>query len=222
MYKIVVDTSIQGGFLGLAETDSKIPGWIKSIKESRSSSMQLASMLKSGMDYYSCSIEDISNILVSTGPGSFTGIKIGLAFCYGLVRACPGISLIGVSSFGLLYQKLCSIYEDVLLVVGSTKTQGFINIDGNISNFNLTKKEDIARVEDKLLSSTTTISIGTWKEFESRFEKVHMLKLDTTALHHMIFEAFCKYPLPQLDSSAKLSGSLPTPTYCREPSIFGN
>ena len=102
--------------------------------------------------------------------------------------------MIGASSFGLLYQKLCSIYEDVVLVVGSTKTQGFINIGGNISNFNLTKNEDVTGVEDKILSSTTTtISIGTWKEFESRFEKVHMLKLDTTALHHMkIGRASCR------------------------------
>ncbi len=218
MYKIVVDTSIQGGFLGISEESSKIPGWIKSIKDSRSSSMQLASMLKEGLSYYNCSTQDISTILVSTGPGSFTGIKIGLAFCYGLVRSLPGVNLVGASSFGLLYQKLQSIYEKVVLVVGSTKTQGFINLDGTILNFNLTLEQDLKKIQNRILDPNyTTVSIGTWKEFDIKFPEVHILKQDTTSLHHMIFEAFCKYPVTEVGSS-----KLVQPTYYREPSIFGN
>ena len=46
-------------------------------------------------------IDDVSLIVVTLGPGSFTGIRVGLAFCKG-IRAGKGIPLIGVPTLDLL------------------------------------------------------------------------------------------------------------------------
>jgi tRNA threonylcarbamoyladenosine biosynthesis protein TsaB len=50
---------------------------------------------------YDYHVEDLSLIIVTLGPGSFTGIRVGLAFCKGLASGRK-IPLIGVSTLDLL------------------------------------------------------------------------------------------------------------------------
>ena len=225
MFKLVVDTSIQGGFLGISESDSKIPGWISSVKESKASSLKLGSMFKQALQYYKCEPSDIDTILVSTGPGSFTGIKLGLSFCYGLHRSIPTSRLIGASSFELVVKKLSTIYENLLVITGSTKTQGFIHDGIKISNLKLTTDSDRTKIQ-KILDTKDLmiVSIGEWKEFDEMIKKTgtatSVAHLDTATLHHMSFEAFCNYDITNINNNTL--DSLPKPTYYREPSVFGN
>jgi tRNA threonylcarbamoyladenosine biosynthesis protein TsaB len=46
-------------------------------------------------------IRDVSLLIVTLGPGSFTGIRVGLSFCKGIASAL-GIPLIGVPTLDLL------------------------------------------------------------------------------------------------------------------------
>jgi len=50
---------------------------------------------------HDCRVDDVSLIVVTLGPGSFTGIRVGLAFCKGLA-AGRKIPLIGVPTLDVL------------------------------------------------------------------------------------------------------------------------
>jgi len=50
---------------------------------------------------HDCRVEDLSLIIATLGPGSFTGIRVGLAFCKGLA-AGRKIPLIGVPTLDVL------------------------------------------------------------------------------------------------------------------------
>jgi tRNA threonylcarbamoyladenosine biosynthesis protein TsaB len=50
---------------------------------------------------HDCLVEDLSLIVVTLGPGSFTGIRVGLAFCKGLASG-KKIPLIGVPTLDVL------------------------------------------------------------------------------------------------------------------------
>ena len=80
------------------------------IEKEQIHSTVLADLFNSGLNYLSKSVNDISLAAIATGPGSFTGLRIGMSFTKGL---CLGknIPVIGISNFNVL--ALQSIISDV-------------------------------------------------------------------------------------------------------------
>lgn len=60
--------------------------------------------IKDLMEESSLRVEDLSTVVVTTGPGSFTGVRTGLAVAKGLSLALP-LKGLGVSSFECVYQE---------------------------------------------------------------------------------------------------------------------
>lgn len=72
-------------------------------------------------------IEDIKEIRVASGPGSFTGIRMGLAFCYGLVLPRPEIRIAGLCSLELMAAALAkSEHKPLAVLLPQTQTHGFL------------------------------------------------------------------------------------------------
>jgi tRNA A37 threonylcarbamoyladenosine modification protein TsaB len=72
-------------------------------------------------------LADIGEIRVATGPGSFTGIRMGLAFCYGLVLPRPKIRIGGLCSLELIASGLCnSLAKPLAVLLPQTQTHGFL------------------------------------------------------------------------------------------------
>lgn len=65
---------------------------------------------------------DLNGIVVSTGPGSFTGLRIGLAFAKGMASALQ-IPVVGVSLFELAAHKYGSGFRDFFAVVRVRKDE---------------------------------------------------------------------------------------------------
>lgn len=68
-------------------------------------STELASLIAQLLSQAEISIADLRCVSVSLGPGSFTGLRVGLAFAKGLV-AHTGLSLIGVTKVEQMLQEL--------------------------------------------------------------------------------------------------------------------
>lgn len=71
------------------------------IKESRSPSEIMSGNIGAILSVNGKSLNDISELRVTLGPGSFTGIRVGLSFCKG-VRAATGIPLRGIPTLDAL------------------------------------------------------------------------------------------------------------------------
>ena len=72
--------------------------------------------------------DKIEKLIVCTGPGSFTALRVGIAFMYGL-SISKKISLIGISCSDLLQFTRPKSYEKkTLMIICSSNNQNFIAI----------------------------------------------------------------------------------------------
>ena len=86
--------------------------------------------------------DKIKKLIVCTGPGSFTALRVGIAFMYGL-SISKKISLIGISCADLLQFTIPKTNEkNTLMIICSSNNQNFIAISHNKSHKYLIKKID--------------------------------------------------------------------------------
>ena len=86
--------------------------------------------------------DKIEKLVVSTGPGSFTALRVGIAFMYGL-SISKKISLIGISCADLLQFTIPKSYEKkTLMIICSSNNQHFIAVFSNKSHKYLINKID--------------------------------------------------------------------------------
>ncbi len=86
--------------------------------------------------------DKVAKLIVCTGPGSFTALRVGIAFMYGL-SVSKNIPLIGISCADLLQFTITKSYEKkTLLIICSSNNQNFIAISSNKSHKYLIKKID--------------------------------------------------------------------------------
>ena len=124
-FVISIDTTIKGGTLCLAAVSEKgskfeILG-AHSVFHNQGVAASLADICTLLLRSAGLSFADVRYLQVATGPGSFTGIKVGLSFASGIVLAHPHIKVIGVSSLEILAQ----MYPGHLICLPATKKQGY-------------------------------------------------------------------------------------------------
>ena len=90
------------------------------IERNQVHSSVLADLFNDGMKYLDKKTTDISLAAISRGPGSFTGLRIGMSFIKGL---CFGsdIPIIGVSNFNVLALQVCSIDMPFITLINANK-----------------------------------------------------------------------------------------------------
>ena len=105
MKVISIDTS--GKFCSVSiYLSNNIKDSIKS-KIPLSHSSELAVNVKEMIDKNNILIKDLDFITVNIGPGSFTGLRIGISFAKGLCLS-NGIPLVPVNSFNIIHKKVNS------------------------------------------------------------------------------------------------------------------
>ncbi len=68
---------------------------------------------------------DLDALIVSTGPGSFTGLRIGIAAAKGIAVAL-GLKIVSVNLFELAAYKLKNEVDEVLIIVPFKKDEFFV------------------------------------------------------------------------------------------------
>lgn len=90
------------------------------IEKNQVHSTLLADLFRKGMQFLNKSTNDIALAAIGTGPGSYTGLRIGMSFIKGL---CFGseIPIIGVSNFNVLSLQANLINLPFLTLINANK-----------------------------------------------------------------------------------------------------
>lgn len=99
---------------------------------------------------HSLRLNDLHGVVINLGPGSFTGIKIGLAFVHGLKAGHPHLKIYPNHTLGLL-QRHGAVHFSKPLVhnfvfLGATRTQGYCAFSSNLTAERVSAAESDHRV----------------------------------------------------------------------------
>lgn len=127
MKTLVLDTSLQGITLAVCEISAHTVEFkeIFGSANPQEATARLPELCSNILKKVGWTVAEVDTVLVSHGPGSFTGIKIGLSFMSGWKRAGLPLKVYGVSSLkGLLTQK-----KDIhSLFLPATSTAGYFAV----------------------------------------------------------------------------------------------
>lgn len=113
--------------LSLALLDGGRTVYFFETRETRDQGNLLISHAQKGLAAAGCGFQDIDVLAVATGPGSFTGIRIGIAALRGIALA-SGKPLLGISSFDLFAEYQPGIRHIVALE--SWREELYLRLDG--------------------------------------------------------------------------------------------
>lgn len=165
------------------------------------------------------SINDVNLIIVTLGPGSFTGIRVGLAFCKGL-NAGGSIPVIGVSTLDVLASPF-SFMEGchILPLIDAKKGEVFYSIY-YVSEGSLQKLTDYASIKPEKLPDvikTPCVCFGTGvKLCESFLSCKNGLQIIKEGFAKISGEALIKEGLKMFSSENSSDANLLAPVYCRK------
>ena len=115
---LAVDTSGSRGTLALGRIESgrladvEQTAWDKKAIHSEIATVKLQDLLaKAGL-----SLTDLSHIAVNVGPGSFTGIRVGINLARTLAYAC-GIPIVGICALDLLAAKNSKVGDSTFVAI---------------------------------------------------------------------------------------------------------
>lgn len=95
-----IETAVLGGSLSLFANGKELDSWLGGSDVSRSEDLVIS--ISELIERNALARADIGRIVVSTGPGSYTGIRVGIATALGLQNAlsvsCVGISILEAMS----------------------------------------------------------------------------------------------------------------------------
>ena len=119
-YFLAIDTSKLQSRVGL-KCDSEVLEC--SSTQKKHASQEILCLIRNVLDEAGVSISDLDGIGVVTGPGSFTGVRIGVAAAQGL-SASAGVPLIGVSTMALEAKAASSVMGDGFYLVCHSAKSG--------------------------------------------------------------------------------------------------
>ena len=181
---LAIDNSID--YLNLALAGEK--GLIEelSVKESRSPSEILPQNVGTLLHGQGLSMGDVTDLVVTLGPGSFTGIRVALAFCKG-IHAATGIPLKGIPTLDALAFSLADREGSYLCpLVDAKKGEVFLSLyrvcRGRVSR--LTGYAAMKPQEVPGIIATPCICFGTG----TRLCETHLSSLDGVSIVHGEFD----------------------------------
>jgi tRNA threonylcarbamoyladenosine biosynthesis protein TsaB len=126
MLIVAIDNSLD--LLNIVVADDEKILAERNITNSQTPSEIIATALSGALGDADRSIADIKAIFVTLGPGSFTGIRVSLAFCKGISSA-KNIPLIGIPTLDVLAQSLSHMDGHFLCpIIDAKKSEVFISL----------------------------------------------------------------------------------------------
>jgi tRNA threonylcarbamoyladenosine biosynthesis protein TsaB len=124
-WRLLVETSGRTGQLGLARGDQLLAE--RSLDATRRHNRDLAPTVAELLQAFECRPTDLNAIVVSLGPGSFTGLRVGLMSAMALAWAVDA-AIIPVPTFEAIIETLPSAFTQVDVVADAL--QGMLYVQG--------------------------------------------------------------------------------------------
>ena len=200
----IIDTTMQGGYFGLAESiglkrELLFQFACTKAHDTGRSLVSFVEMMKDLVD-----ISSLNAVVISVGPGSFTGIKIGVGFVQGLAlgNAFRDMQIMSASSLDSISRMNSGIWA-----LKSTRRKGFLSIDGETQVVDLSDPSLQNFVDD--LGGDVSI-LGEWKEFENALGGK-----SKNLSHDEVGPLTLRSMMNDLQSCQKISDGLLIPNYVR-------
>ena len=129
-YDLFVDTSRKGISMALYETDATEPCYLESIDEAargETASVMLDNLLQEA----GATLDNVKRVMVTLGPGSFSGLRTGVAFCEGLCFSGKR-RLYGVSTLQAL-ECFAQDAPNAAVVIRARKGYWYLRLNGKES-----------------------------------------------------------------------------------------
>jgi tRNA threonylcarbamoyladenosine biosynthesis protein TsaB len=90
----------------------------------------LAELFQMGMNFLNKKNADISLAAIGVGPGSYTGLRIGMSFLKGLCYGAE-IPIVGISNFNVLALQACSLKKSFITLINANREKYYYAVFKN-------------------------------------------------------------------------------------------
>lgn len=219
---LFIDTSIRGLQMAFMANSAAQPEvvWQTIVPDNPGSSGQIGALFKQGLNHVGIDAFGLTSVLVGSGPGSFTGIKIGLSFAYGLVRARAGkLPCHGLSSLELIGKQLANEESrPVQMALAATQSQGFL-FRGDASGGQTTVVAMTQSPADMGLDQGLSVDfLAGWPVFTQNLEKagIHARVVPEARWRVLLFDAM----LAEYAGKAGMNKAQPNAVVLPEPNFM--
>lgn len=120
MKLLAVDTATESCAVAVTEHGALISELVSVRRQTHA--RHLLSMIDDALKLANCEVREMDGFAVTRGPGSFTGLRIGISTVKGLAMAC-GKPVVGVSSLGALAARMVHARHPVLAAIDARKKE---------------------------------------------------------------------------------------------------
>ncbi len=216
---LAVDTSALTLSVALAEDNKPVAQ--TTLNTGHTHSETLLPALERLMDFASWKVSDIDLFAVSEGPGSFTGVRIGVSFVKGLAfggKTCVGVSTLEALAYNLLgFKGIISPVMDArrgqfynALFISDGKTLTRLCEDRAVSAQELEK-------ELEKYSDTSVYLCGDGYEIARKMLKNENIEITPEALVKQNAYSVAMVALKEYENGRTVDDSTLSPTYLRVP-----
>ena len=120
MLTLLITTSTKLASLSLYENDAMIANININVKKTHST--YIVDELMSLFTFTNKELSDVMNVIISIGPGSFTGVRISSALIKGIFAEKKDVNIYTVNELDALAYQGYNIYKDnVIAIIDSNK-----------------------------------------------------------------------------------------------------
>ena len=117
---LIVETSHRVGTVALAQGEALVAG--RKLDESRRHARDLAPAAQRLLSEQGWRTRDLDAVIVSRGPGSYTGLRVGLMSAKTLAYA-TGCAFLAVETFQAIYQQVLAEHQDIDVIADAQQNK---------------------------------------------------------------------------------------------------